>query len=99
MVLLEAVALDLALGAMLGSDEASLVGSGLRFSGCNPVFCAPLGGTGEGDRDELNFERSLLYPFLIDFRMTRMEDETSWESGKELKQDHYDVPCSTRGGL
>ena len=95
MVLLEAVALDLALGAMLGSDAASLADSGILPRGCPD-------GAREGDRDELSFGCSLSNPFLRDSCMTRVENEAGWmveESGKELQQDYYDVPCSTRGGL
>ena len=72
-VVLEAVAPDCALGA----DAAGLAGSGRCCSGCDPAFCAILGGAGEGDRDELSFERSLSYLFFIDFRKMRVEYETS----------------------
>ena len=100
--ILAGVAPDCALGAMSGSDAASLAGSGLRCCECDLILCESLEGTGEGGRDGLNFNRSLSTLLLIYFRMVRVENGTSWiveESGKELKQDHYDVPCSTRGGL
>ena len=100
------VASGCALGVMSGSDAASSAGSGCCCSGCDPAFCAILGGAGEGDRNELSFERSLLIPFLKDSRMMRVEDETSWmveELGKELKQNYHDVPhevaCEFRARL
>ena len=71
------VAPGCALGVMSGSDAASLAGSGLRCCECDLILCESLEGTGEGCRDGLSFERSLLIPFFIDFRMTRVEYETS----------------------